>query len=450
MADYSAQIRLAVQGLPQLDQLERRLENAVDLLGRLQQGSFNVGQAAQSAGRRTDAAALRRRAAGLDLARAQRTVENVAMRRDPVTGRIMGGGPNANARRLASAQLRLAEREARESNRALGKEEQNRRLIFAAQQRYARALDRAGNLIGGIQGSVAGQQAAINQAMQGIGRGSRGNYLTNLFQGRQRAFARGGAGTQLAPELQQQAQNVRAAWDIATAGGRENLQLMQRLATEMAGLVRQQNELNRGRTGRSTAFEAGRRGQERITDLSRMQGADPARVRRLRSQATNVIATANLGDIAGSKDAQRRMNASIDRYRRELEGAAQELSQQRRASFRDFNVRQSWRAISSEAQDRAALNARQPLLARVQGNIDLSQASRQASNFGLGLANDPVAKSIRRNQEKRAIAEAKLAAIATAEAQAREALLARVQQNIDLSQESREASNFCLALLATL
>jgi murein DD-endopeptidase MepM/ murein hydrolase activator NlpD len=130
----------------------------------------------------------------------------------------------------------------------------------------------------------------------------------------------------LSPELQQQARNVRGAWDLATAGGRENLQLMQRIATEMAGLLHQQNGLNRGRAGRSIAFEAGRRGQERITDLSRMQGADPDKIRRLRSQATNVIYTGNtIGDIAGSREAARRMNASISRYTRELNAAAASL-----------------------------------------------------------------------------------------------------------------------------
>ena len=38
---------------------------------------------------------------------------------------------------------------------------------------------------------------------------------------------------------------------------------------------------------------------------------------------------------------------------------------------------------------------------RILRNIAASQAARQDTNFGFGLAGDPIAKSIRRNQQKR-------------------------------------------------
>lgn len=331
MADYTGLIRVGIEGLGQIRQLNTALERTSSLLGNLENAQIITGQIAESAARNVNRAAQRRALAGRELTGATRTVANVAQRRDPDTGRFLAGGPNATARRLANAQLGLAQRDVRESDRSLREQIRNRRLIAAAEGRYARAVDRATAVLTNTQGRAQEQQLRNQQTMQGIGNASRGNYLTNLFQGRGREFARGGAGAALSPELQQQARNVRAAWDIATAGGQENLRLMQRLATEMSGLVRQQNELNRGRAGRSTAFEAGRRGQERITDLSRMPGADPARVRRLRSQATDVITTGNLGDIAGSREATRRLNASIGRYERELNGAARELSAQQRA-----------------------------------------------------------------------------------------------------------------------
>lgn len=270
------------------------------------------------------------------------------MRRDPETGRFLSGGPNATARRLAAKNLRLAQREARESNRALGEELRNRREIGAAERRYVRALDRAGNALGGIQGGALEQQARVDQAMRGIAQGSRGNYLTNLFQGRQQAFARGGGGRNLPEALQQQARNVREAWDLATAGGKENLQLMSKLATEMAGLNRQQNELNRRRGAGSAFFEAGRRGQERITALSQMVGADPARTRRLRSMATDVISAGYTGDRTSAKIAQRRMNAAIGRYERELNATAKELALSRRSTARGMNVRTSWQVALAE------------------------------------------------------------------------------------------------------
>jgi murein DD-endopeptidase MepM/ murein hydrolase activator NlpD len=332
MADYTGLIRVGIEGLGQIRQLNTALERTSQLIGNLENAQVVTGQIAESATRNVNRAAQRRAQAGRDLSGATRTVANVAQRRDPDTGRFLAGGPNATARRLANAQLGLAQRDVRESDRSLREQIQNRRLIAAAEGRYARAVDRATTVLTNTQGRAQEQQLRNQQTMQGIGNASRGNYLTNLFQGRGREFARGGAGAALPSELQQQARNVRAAWDIATAGGQENLRLMQRLATEMSGLVRQQNELNRGRAGRSIAFEAGRRGQERITDLSRMQGADPGKIRGLRSQATNVIYTGNtVGDIAGSREAARRMNVSIGRYERELNGAARELSAQQRA-----------------------------------------------------------------------------------------------------------------------
>lgn len=358
MADYTGLIRVGIEGLGQIRQLNTALERTSNLLGNLENAQIVTGQIAESATRNVNRAAQRRALAGRELTGATRTVANVAQRRDPDTGRFLAGGPNATARRLANAQLGLAQRDVRESDRSLREQIRNRRLIAAAEGRYARAVDRATAVLTNTQGRAQEQQLRNQQTMQGIGNASRGNYLTNLFQGRGREFARGGAGAALSPELQQQARNVRAAWDIATAGGQENLRLMQRLATEMSGLVRQQNELNRGRSGRSIAFEAGRRGQERITDLSRMPGADPARVRRLRSQATDVITTGNLGDIAGSREATRRLNASIGRYERELNGAARELRQQRQSQFRDFNIRQNWRVVSEEANRMAGLRGR--------------------------------------------------------------------------------------------
>ncbi len=382
MADYRGLISVGVQGLGEIRQLNAALERANQLYGNLESAQLNVGQIAQSATRNVNRAAGRRAQAGRDLSSASRTVGNVAMRRDPDTGRFVAGGPNATARRLANSQLRLAQRDVRESDRALREELQNRRLVTAAERRYAKALNRTSNIQENIQRRGVDAATQVASASAGIGNASRGNYLTNLYQGRQREFARGGAGMGLSPELQQQARNVRGAWDLATAGGRENLQLMQRIATEMAGLLRQQNELNRGRAGRSTGFETGRRGQERITALSAMPGADPARIRRLRSQATDVIFASNTGDIAGSREAARRMNASISRYTRELNAAATELGQRQRASGRNVNVNSSWQVALQDMQNAQAEINR---ASRKRFNDKLRQEEARQASLGIGV-----------------------------------------------------------------
>ena len=370
MGDYQGLIRVGIEGLGQIRQLNTALRTTAELVGNLKNAQLFTGQIAQGAQRNVERARERMRLAGYERERANRIVENVSMRREIGAGRIAPGGGTPTARRLANRNLRLAERETREAARNLRSEEQNRRLISAAERRYAAAAGQAAEAMEGLQASTERQQAQMNQVTRGIGRESRGNYLTNLFQGRQQEFARGGGGGQLSEGLQRQAQNVRAAWDIATAGGRENLELMSRLATEMAGLTRQQNEFNRRIGGRSAAFETGRRGQERIDQLSRMAGADPARVERLRSLAAGVIAAGNTGDIAGVRLATRRMSASIGRYERELNAAARELSEQGRAAIRGFNVRQSWQTALAEGaqtieQNRRALPSREMLAERI-------------------------------------------------------------------------------------
>jgi hypothetical protein len=282
-------------------------------------------------------------------------------------------------RRLANQAYEEARERAIAAKKRLREEEQNRRLIAAAEGRYARALNRTSNIRENIQSRGNDAANRLASVSTEIGNASRGNYLTNLYQGRQREFARGGAGMGLSPELQQQARNVRGAWDLATAGGRENLQLMQRIATEMAGLLRQQNELNRGRTGRSTGFETGRRGQERITALSAMPGADPARIRRLRSQATDVISASNTGDIAGSREATRRMNASIGRYTRELNAAATELRLEAKGlKSLGAATRTAQSASTSAAVTQAGINAK-PFDDRLKASAEATR--REAKQF---------------------------------------------------------------------
>ena len=310
VADYQGLIRVGVQGLGEVGRLENRLNAVTALIRGLERSSVNVEQLAESSSRRVARA-------GSGVVRARQELADARKRRvRDASGRFAGA--DTAARRRAEANLRISEIGLRQE--AQGLAELNRQ-----RKRYAERLRRANQIRETTVPGYEGRKGALQGTMNKIATASRGNYLANLFQGRQREFTRGGGGRELPANLQQQARSIRAAWDIATAGGRENLQLMQRLATELAGVIRQQNELNRGAAGRSASFESGRRGQERITELSRMAGADPGRVRRLRSMATEAIAVGNTGDVAGAREAARRMNAAIGRYERELNAAAREL-----------------------------------------------------------------------------------------------------------------------------
>jgi murein DD-endopeptidase MepM/ murein hydrolase activator NlpD len=188
----------------------------------------------------------------------------------------------------------------------------------------------------------------------GIAKQSRINYLGNTFKNRQQDLAAGGGGARLSAELQKQAGNIKTAFDVANKKGRESLEIMQALNTEMSGILGTQNRLNRFSAGRSRAFESARRGQERIDELAARPEAGSRKISELRSKASDVIEAASRGDMAGAREATRRLNSSINRYRREIDASSKTLSDQRRAEIRSFNLTQGWRAISAEAQQMAA------------------------------------------------------------------------------------------------
>ena len=192
-------------------------------------------------------------------------------------------------------------------------------------------------------GAAAWEEQA-NAQQRYIRNQSRINYLQNLFQGRQAEFGHGGGGARLAPELQQQARNVGRAWEVANRGGQENVALMQRLATEMAGIVRQQNELNRLGSGRSQAFETARRAQEQIDTLAAQPGADPRKIRWLRVAATDVISASNANDIPAARDAARELKARLERYVREF-------SEQLTISGEQLNLNSSWQQALAQLRE---------------------------------------------------------------------------------------------------
>jgi len=216
VSDYRGLISVGIQGLGEIRQLNAELRRTTQLYGNLQEAQLIVGQLAQSATRNV------RRAAGdvgqgiRDLRGATRWQASAAQARDSA-GRYTQGGGTMAQRRLANQAYEAARERAIAAKRKLREEEQNRRLIAAAEGRYARALNRTSNVRENIQSRANDAANRLASVSTGIGNASRGNYLTNLYQGRQREFARGGGGAGLSQELQQQARNVRGAWDLATA-----------------------------------------------------------------------------------------------------------------------------------------------------------------------------------------------------------------------------------------
>ncbi len=377
MADYTGLIRVGIEGLGQIRQLNTELERANRLINGLEGAEANVRQAGESASRNVAAARDRMSRAGFERTRAYRTFENTSQRIDPATNRYLPGGPNATARRLSANNLLLAERETREAARNLREQEQNRRLIAAAEGRYARAVNRAADIQERTGERRNDQELRNRQTMQGIGNASRGNYLTNLFQGRQREFARGGGGAGLSQELQQQARNVRGAWDLATAGGRENLQLMQRIATEMAGLLRQQNKLERAqRTARRRIDTAARAAGGAVdkglaTEVSLNDRTFNDRLRESKERAKRESDLFKASSKEAGKDFDQR-----------LQNRVRERQAEQRSAVRDLNTRSSWQKALSEMESRKTVSDRER--SKRFREKSLAEEKRQA-DLGIGV-----------------------------------------------------------------
>jgi murein DD-endopeptidase MepM/ murein hydrolase activator NlpD len=383
VADYQGLIRVGVQNLGQLNNLEDTLLGALNAATELEARLDSIGKKQRQNQARISGATR-------DLGAALNNVVQTDQGRN-AKGQILPGASPAErfaaARRLKRAELTLKA------------EEKSSAELARARTLLAARLNRLQSRQEGLKPPILEAQTRLRQTLAGIGEGSRANLLTNRFRGRQAEFLRGGGGRELSDELQQQAKNVREAWDLATASGKKNLPLMQRLSAEMTGLVREQNEFNRARSGRSTGFEAARRGQERIDELAARPGVGQNRIARLRSQAEAVVTANSRSDIAGSREAARRMNASIMRYKRELDAAARELSQQRKAQVRSFNVAQGWRALTAEAQRLNAMPRALPSRAML--------AERVAKTAG-GVAPARL-DELREREAKRLAAELKIA-----------------------------------------
>ena len=91
--------------------------------------------------------------------------------------------------------------------------------------------------------------------------------------------------------------------------------------------------------------------------------------------------------VAESEENNRSVAAEIEKVQRARQGLVS--TEEAQAAARSL-LAQKTEALAKAERD----------LQRVLPNLQSSRASREASNFGFGNAGDPVAKSIRRQQEK--------------------------------------------------
>jgi len=181
--------------------------------------------------------------------------------------------------------------------------------------RRATARGRSEEAIVGNQ--ITGQREAIRLAERRAEIESRQNSAAILFERQLQAFRRGGGGTRLDPQLQERAREAQAAYNAIGGAASRNRGLVSALATEMGRVVQAQNEVNRGSSLRSKAFETSRSAFERISALQEQGTVSRSRIARARRLATPIAEAANAGDQFGSSEAARRASVFISRLEKE-------------------------------------------------------------------------------------------------------------------------------------
>lgn len=164
---------------------------------------------------------------------------------------------------------------------------------------------------------------------------SRLNSANVLFQRQVQAFTRGGGGARLSPELQGRAREAQAAYDAIGGAASRNRGLVSALATEMTRVVQAQNEINRGASLRSKAFETSRRTFERISAVEERGVTSQSRIRRARNLAAPITEAASTGDQFAYSEAVRRANAFIARLERESRDTLNRSRAQRQQELRN-------------------------------------------------------------------------------------------------------------------
>lgn len=286
MASYEAQINVILNG-------QRSIDALASSLGEVQAAIDQIERRWRSATQLIQRTQIRLNAIGTEPPRGQ--------------GGRFTGDPNRQARFEAYAVQR----------RARGEEFLSRRAI---------ARGRSEEAIVGNQ--ITGQREAIKLAERRAEIESRQNSAAILFERQLQAFRRGGGGTRLDPQLQERAREAQAAYNAIGGAASRNRGLVSALATEMGRVVQAQNEMNRGGSLRSKAFETSRRTLERISAVEDQGMVSGSRLRRARNLANPITEAANSGDQFAFSEATRKANAFISRLERESQASVRRAKTQ--------------------------------------------------------------------------------------------------------------------------
>ena len=265
MTDYQGRLKVTLQGLDLLKQLDDRLAS-------IESRADNVREAIAGIGNEISTNLGRKNRALRDLAdtreerlSSQGSVRSTAQRRNAQRGTFLQG-PNVNARRLARARLDAAEAETKNAQLELGQALQERRDIVRRGRRLeqrtlpslelgkVRVKNKRENILGGVTESAS----STNQQLRLGG-------FEAQYERRLQAFRRGGGGTN-AKELIGKVFEITQAYNVLkrviSATGDTSAKVTRRQAAELSALSSTLSKYNEAQ------LEANRLARSRVERLS--------------------------------------------------------------------------------------------------------------------------------------------------------------------------------------
>jgi len=266
VSDYQGKLKLTLEGLDKLRQLDDRLESIESRADNVRQAIAGIGDALKTNLNRQNVAARDVLDTKQQRILASGQIRSTRQRRD-LQGRYMSGGPGPRERKAARDSRKAASIEAENALLELNQSLEERRYIIERGKRLRqRTLP---SLVLG-QDRVAAKRrdrlASVTESASGVNQELRLGGIDAQYQRRLQAFRRGGGGTN-APELIQKVFEITQAYSaqkrIISATGDTTTRVTRKQAAELgalsATLVKyneaqlESNRLARGRVEKASA-----------------------------------------------------------------------------------------------------------------------------------------------------------------------------------------------------
>jgi hypothetical protein len=344
VTDYQGRVRITLQGLNQIEQLDDRLASIEERADSVRQAIAGIGNALNANRGKINQAFTDLANTRQERLSAQQSIKSTAQRRNAQRGTFLQG-PGPNARRLANARLRAANIDTQNAQLELGQalQERNRLVQQGVVQRGRRLQSRTlPALVLGADRVARKREAVLKRATESAsatGQQLRLESFDAQYQRRLQAFRRGGGGTN-APNLIQKVFEITQAFAaqkrIISATGDLSAKVTRKQAAELSTLSEAlgryneaQLEANRLARGRVERLSGARKLGDRLRSFEAASGT-------ARDPKTGELLFPNVTRSPFPRQRVQRARQLVNRAASAAESGDQELF--RLASFQAENI----------------------------------------------------------------------------------------------------------------